>query len=180
MSKVIKVLIIIVLALAVAFAVVIVCLKKRAKPDTGWTAYDSFPQLQGEWTEVGCGSQEPEKFKIVGGRFSFVDNEIKNQYSFYISNDDNYALNAENLLTISFTQEENPYYMELVYHTQQVDGHEVRIMSSLLFEDDGRGLIVEDEYVHSDDLQYINSDFVSDLYRKLNDQEAPPTYITVP
>ena len=135
----------------------------------------AYQPLQGEWTEVN--STMPDTVTFKNGNFLYSDGEKEQKCSFQVEAGTSYGLSLENAMTISFAQDEGPWYGELLYHTQEVDGHLIRILSSFMYEDDGRGLIVACEFVHSDDLQYIGADFSSELYDMLNRRESAPTYV---
>lgn len=63
---------------------------------------------------------------------------------------------------------------DIIIHVEEHDGHLITILSNLLMEYDGRGLIVGSEYVHEDDYQFVAADFESKLRHHLNDRNPIP------
>ena len=63
-------------------------------------------------------------------------------------------------------------------HREIIDGRSVWILSDTLFEYDGRGLVIFNEYCKIPDRRYLPDDFESTLKHQLNDREATPTYVT--
>ncbi|MBR5420551.1 MAG: hypothetical protein IK115_05325 [Lachnospiraceae bacterium] len=63
-------------------------------------------------------------------------------------------------------------------HREHVDGRYIWILSDTLFEYDGRGLIVFNEYCRAFDRKYLPEGYESELCHSLNDREAVPTYVT--
>lgn len=134
--------------------------------------------LFGRWTEIdSLDSDLPTTCEIKENAFYYYRKEKMNHCSYTVTEGETYSLNIEDAMSISFLQGEGPWYGDLVYHTQKVNGHTVRILTAFMFEEDGRGLMVSTEFIHNDDLAYIDSDFHSDIYHRLNDRNAPPSYI---
>lgn len=58
---------------------------------------------------------------------------------------------------------------DLMCHKENIDGQEVVVLSYMLMEYDGRGLIVGASYVRENDLKYIPKEFESRLYKARNE-----------
>lgn len=135
-------------------------------------------ELLGEWIEVnGYDKKNPKMIKLKGNSFYYEEDGVKKHCAYKVEKGESYSLSLENAKTIQFSKEDGPWYGELVYHTQEVNGRKIRVLTSFMYEMDGRGLMVSMEFVSKDDFDLVTADFTSDLYEKLNNRMETPTSI---
>lgn len=145
--------------------------KAHVMDGDGMTYDAGLKDFQGTWKMIGSYATDADIIVISGTTFESGNTKC----TYAVSGEDPYNLNLSDSQTITFPDGDGPWYGDLVYYTQDVDGHTVHFLVSFMEELDGRGLIVMDEYVRDEDAEYLPADFESDLCRKLNDSEAVPT-----
>ncbi|MBQ6453644.1 MAG: hypothetical protein IJJ14_04720 [Coriobacteriales bacterium] len=132
-------------------------------------------ELSGEWVEVG--SDDPAiliftKDSLRYENFYGMDGTATFTYQ-------NRVISGVNCTYIEVKpNDNNPYLAELIY-TRDERGIPFGVLSLIMFEYDGRGMVVTDEFVMRENLRYVDDDYQSELRHALNDADPIPTSMYV-
>ena len=131
-------------------------------------------KLSGDWIEIGSGDDgDLCRMTVKGRRISLNAWGEKSEFSYSIPTDMFTAGDGEVMLRLNDCRE----FENLIYHEEEIDGRTVPILSGTLFEYDGRGEVVSQEFVRSEDHPFVPADFRSSSYKIRNERDPIPTYI---
>ncbi len=132
-------------------------------------------RLYGEWIQV-CTSDEvsPSKIIIDKGNITQLTCDEKLKSTYTVDNVVGFDGICENAKQIVFKN--NLLFERLIYHTEKFDGEEIEIISGTVFELDGRGEVVFQEFVRSDIVSKLPNSFESEFAEALNSTTPVPTY----
>ena len=108
--------------------------------------------VEGTWVEVN--TDDPVILNFHNGKvnISIYDSNYEGKYKI-----------KDNEITV-----DSSYYLDLRYTTQETNGKEIEVLSSIMFEDDGIGLFIEDEYIREENMDLIDEHFQSEYALKIN------------
>lgn len=181
--KALKIIIAIAVFLAAAAAVLFFVLRKFGRDNIldgpgsifEWPSY----HLYGNWVEIR--DDEPVcQLKITKDQLVYTGYTGEQKtYTYSIPEDVSVYGIPEKPVTLQIEGQEE--YENLIFHMESLeDDLIIPIISGTLFEMDGRGEIVDTEFVRTEDADKLPEGYRSQLFHKLKDRDPVPSFVTTP
>ncbi|MDO5118208.1 MAG: hypothetical protein Q4D34_06950 [Eggerthellaceae bacterium] len=161
------------LALVIA-ALLFIVIQSIVSESEGTVLWQVKSMLKTEWVEVnGISGYPPATLTVSGSTIAYKD-LVGESGSVSYRFDGNSR--KKDLLTDEFYLKCDGarHFDDAIFHVETLeDGEQIPVLSLTVFEYDGRGEIISEEFVPRTKRDLVPDDFTSTAYKKRNDREVP-------